>query len=90
MRIKLATPFIGEFPRYANVKLPDNGAVTAQNMRFDSGVLKPLNGYTLFAAAPVNSRSSVTVQRQSNGVHPGTSGYQQIGDALWAFLKCNV
>ena len=45
MRIKLATPLIGEFPRYANVKLPDNAAVTAQNMRLDSGVLKPLNGY---------------------------------------------
>ena len=25
MRIKLATPLIGEFPRYADVKLPDNG-----------------------------------------------------------------
>lgn len=46
MRIKLATPIIGEFPRYANVKLPDNAGVTAQNMRLDSGVLKPLNGYT--------------------------------------------
>jgi len=40
MRIKLATPLLGEFPRYANVKLPDNAAVTAQNMRLDSGVLK--------------------------------------------------
>lgn len=28
-RIKLATPLIGEFPRYADVKLPDNAAVTA-------------------------------------------------------------
>jgi len=50
MRIKLATPLIGEFPRYADVKLPDNAAVTAQNMRLDSGVLKPLNGYTTGAA----------------------------------------
>jgi len=25
------------------LKLPDNGAVTAQNMRLDSAVLKPLN-----------------------------------------------
>jgi len=50
MRIKLATPLIGEFPRYANVKLPDNAAVTAQNMRLESGVLKPLNGYTQGAA----------------------------------------
>jgi len=29
MRIKLATPLLGEFPRYADVKLPDNAAVTA-------------------------------------------------------------
>ena len=36
MRIKLATPLIGEFPRYANVKLPDNAAVIARNMRLDS------------------------------------------------------
>jgi lysophospholipase L1-like esterase len=48
------------------------------------------NGYPLAASAPVNSRSSVMVQRQSNGVHPDTGGYQQIGDALWAFLKCNA
>ena len=52
--------------------------------------LDVVNGYTLAASAPVNSRSSVMVQRQSNGVHPDTSGYQQIGDALWAFLKCNA
>jgi len=52
--------------------------------------LDVVNGYPLLAAAPVNSRSSVTVQRQSDGVHPDTSGYQQIGDALWAFLKCNA
>lgn len=52
--------------------------------------LDTVNGYPLLAAAPVNSRSAVTVQRQSNGVHPDTSGYQQIGDALWAFLKCNA
>lgn len=48
------------------------------------------NGYPLAASAPVNSRSSVMVQRQNNGVHPDTSGYQQIGDCLWAFLKCNA
>jgi len=33
MRIKLATPLIGEFPRYANVKIPDNAAVTPQNKK---------------------------------------------------------
>lgn len=59
MRIKLATPLIGEFPRYADVKLSDNSAVLARNLRLN------------------------------NGVHPDTSGYQQIGDVLWASLKCN-
>jgi len=49
-----------------------------------------VNGYPLSTSAPVNSRSSVMVQRQNNGVHPDTSGYQQIGDCLWAFLKCNA
>lgn len=39
------------------------------------------------AVITVNSRVDVTSTRQNNGVHPVTSGYQQIGDALWAFLK---
>lgn len=52
--------------------------------------LDVVNGYPLSASAIVNSRSSVMVQRQNNGVHPDTSGYQQIGDALLAFLKCNA
>lgn len=50
--------------------------------------LDTVNNYPRSAAAPVNARNSaITVQRQSNGVHPDTSGYQQIGDAVWAFLK---
>ena len=47
-----------------------------------------VNNASRAAAAPVNSRSSVMVERLNNGVHPTTSGYQQIGDAMWAFLKC--
>jgi len=49
--------------------------------------LDTVNNMNRAASAPVNSRSSVNVTRQSNGVHPATSGYQQIGDAWWAFLK---
>lgn len=50
--------------------------------------LDTVNNMSRAAAAPINSRnSSVTVARQSNGVHPAASGYQQIGDAVWAFLK---
>jgi len=49
--------------------------------------LDTLNNMSRAASAAVNSRSAVTSTRQNNGVHPVTSGYQQIGDALWAFLK---
>lgn len=49
--------------------------------------LDTVNNMSRAASAPVNSRSSVNVTRQNNGVHPAASGYQQIGDALWAFLK---
>lgn len=36
MRIKLATPLIGEFPRYADVKIPDNAAVIAADYAANS------------------------------------------------------
>lgn len=45
------------------------------------------NNMSSAASAPINSRSTVNKARQNNGVHPGTTGYQQIGDAVWAFLK---
>ena len=78
MRIKLATPLIGEFPRSADVKLPDNAAVTAQNMRLDSGVLKPLNGYT--QGATLNGNLVFTAQHQTKTVIPLGSGvYDVVG-----------
>jgi lysophospholipase L1-like esterase len=50
--------------------------------------LDAVNGYPRDAAVPVSSRNpTITINRQSNGVHPADSGYQQIGDATWAFLK---
>lgn len=50
--------------------------------------LDTVNNMQRDVATPVNSRNSaVTVSRQDNGVHSATSGYQQEGDALWAFLK---
>lgn len=46
------------------------------------------NNYPRAAAEPVNSRNTaVQVSRQNNGVHPDASGYRQIADQLWAFLK---
>jgi len=32
---------------------------------------------------PVNTRNSATEARGSNGVHPDTTGYLQIADAVW-------
>ena len=49
--------------------------------------LDTVNNMSVAASAPVNSRSLVSSTRQSNGVHPSTQGYQQIADAVWAFLK---
>jgi lysophospholipase L1-like esterase len=49
--------------------------------------LDTVNNMMFATDAPVNSRSTITVARQNNGVHPATSGYQQISDAVWAFLK---
>ena len=78
MRIKLATPLIGEFPRYADVKLPDNAAVIARNMRLDSGVLKPLNGYT--QGATLNGNLVFSAKYQTKTVIPlGGGVYDVIG-----------
>lgn len=49
--------------------------------------LDTVNNMLTASSGPVNSRSSIQVARQNNGVHPGTSGYQQIADAMWAFIK---
>lgn len=38
-------------------------------------------------ATPWNSRTTETTQRQSNGVHPADSGYKQMADMEWAWLK---
>jgi hypothetical protein len=32
---------------------------------------------------PVNTRSTVTERRDTNGAHPTAAGYQQIGDAVY-------
>lgn len=59
-----------------------------------SGVyLVPLNANLdtrhnmLTESVPANARSPVLVTRQSNGVHPADSGYWQIADACYAFLR---
>jgi hypothetical protein len=38
----------------------------------------------------VNSRNSTNIVRQSNGVHPNESGFYQIADSIFYFLKNNA
>ncbi|MGE0608706.1 MAG: SGNH/GDSL hydrolase family protein [Pirellulales bacterium] len=45
-----------------------------------------LRNYPATSAA-ANARNSQALERQSNAVHPATSGYEQIGDTLYAWLK---
>jgi lysophospholipase L1-like esterase len=49
--------------------------------------LDTVNNMSRAASAPVNSRSTVTVQRQNDGLHPATAGYRQLADTVWSFLK---
>ena len=35
----------------------------------------------------INAHNTNTITVQTNGVHPDVSGYKQIGDAMFAFIK---
>jgi lysophospholipase L1-like esterase len=59
--------------------------VVPSNLNLDTS-----NNMNHTSEAPINSRSTVVTARQNNGVHPATEGYQQLGDAVWAFLKYNA
>ena len=63
----------------------DNIFIVPSGCNYDN-----VNNCAKSASAPINARSSVTIQRSNDAVHPGSEGYQQFGDAVWAFLKCNV
>lgn len=39
------------------------------------------------ATGTINSHNSTSITSQSNGVHPDTSGYNQISDGLFPFMK---
>lgn len=50
----------------------------------------PVHGFSYDAAAVANAHTARTVERQNNGVHPNGAaegGYQQMGEALWAFIN---
>lgn len=39
---------------------------------------------------PANAHSDVEISRMSNGVHPATAGYYQIGDAIYCWIKSRL
>jgi lysophospholipase L1-like esterase len=43
-------------------------------------------GYSTTTVA-AHSRTSTTVVRKNQAVHPNTDGYEQVGDAMWAVLR---
>ena len=48
--------------------------------QFDSEYLMP------YTSVPVNTRSTVTIPRGSNGVHPSNNGYKAIGDIFYRYV----
>jgi lysophospholipase L1-like esterase len=36
---------------------------------------------------PVNARSSEQIVRQANGVHPDSTGYRQLADSIYCWMK---
>lgn len=39
---------------------------------------------------PPNAHSNRTITRLSNGVHPASSGYDQIGDSVYSWLVAQL
>jgi lysophospholipase L1-like esterase len=46
------------------------------------------NNMSVGSATALNARTSATMARQSNGVHPAAAGYYQMADSIFSFLKC--
>ena len=69
------------FNAYYTGKEASNTYVLASNYSLDTD-----RGYPVTSAA-ASSRITKVIDRQNNGVHPSNEGYQQIGDAMFAFIK---
>ena len=48
-----------------------------------------LNNFSSESVA-VNARNPKKIMRQNNSCHPASSGYKQIGDSLYCWLKANI
>lgn len=42
------------------------------------------------STVPPNAHASETISRMSNGVHPATAGYYQIGDSIYCWVKSRL
>lgn len=60
---------------------PQNIYVVASGFNVDT-----LNNYPT-TQEPINSHNSTLIDVQNNSVHPYPKGYQQIGDAMFVFIK---
>lgn len=69
------------FNAYYTGKEVANTYVLASNYSLDTD-----RGYPVTTAA-ASARITKVIDRQNNGVHPSNEGYQQIGDAMFSFIK---
>ena len=49
-----------------------------------------VHNYAQSAAAPWNAQTDEKGSRLSNGVHPDASGYRQIGDSIYSWIKAQM
>ena len=63
-------------------QVANNVFVLSSNVALDT-----VRGYP-YQVVNASSRTTQTVIRHTNGVHPDVPGYQQIADSWWAFIKC--
>jgi lysophospholipase L1-like esterase len=71
----------GIITNYGGKEISDNIYLISTNLNLDT-----VNNMVVTTAA-LNSRNSTTYSRQSDTVHPAASGYYQIADAIYYWLK---
>jgi lysophospholipase L1-like esterase len=76
---KLINAFLTEFD--TNARRTDK----VWTIPFNVGIDRTYNFPT--SQVNANARNTTQITRWTNSVHPATSGYQQMGDILWAFIK---
>jgi lysophospholipase L1-like esterase len=79
---KLIGQFTGRTAELIYLVPIDTNIDIVNNMQY------PVDGEGNPVPVPVNARNTaITVVRQNNGVHPALTGYYQIADVIWAYLK---